>query len=142
VALADPLKRKQLKKGLDQLSEEGVVQIFRQPGRGDANPILGAVGSLQFEVLEHRIKTEYNVALKLERLPYVRARWLQAATPAELDTGLHKLSSHADCACLEDRDNLPVVLFKSEWSANWAQSNYGFLSFLVTAPTVVNKPRR
>ena len=59
VVLLDPMKRKQLKKGLDQLSEEGAVQVFYDPVRLERDPILGAVGALQFEVIQHRLRAEY-----------------------------------------------------------------------------------
>ena len=61
VTLKDPLKRKQLKKGLEQLSEEGAVQLFYDRHRLERDPILGAVGVLQFEVIEHRLESEYKV---------------------------------------------------------------------------------
>ena len=59
--LTDPLKRKQLKKGLEQLSEEGAVQVFYDRARLERDPILGAVGQLQFDLVKHRLKGEYNV---------------------------------------------------------------------------------
>jgi len=135
VSLADPLKRKQLKKGLDQLSEEGVVQIFRSETRGDAQPILGVVGALQFDVLQHRIKTEYSVEMKLERMGYSRARWLiPNQSGADISKELNEFSSYADCLVVRDRDSLPVVLFKSDWSLNWAVGKYPSLKFLNSAP--------
>jgi peptide chain release factor 3 len=132
IATADPMKRKQLKKGLDQLSEEGVVQIFRQPGRGDAQPILGAVGALQFEVLEHRLKAEYNVDARLERLGFVKARWVVGE-----GVDLQDFNRHADSCYLEDRDGQPVILFKNDWSVGWAEGKFKTLKFLSTAPLVV-----
>jgi peptide chain release factor 3 len=65
VTLKDPLKRKQLKKGLQQLSEEGAVQLFFDRHRLERDPILGAVGVLQFEVIEHRLESEYKVSAHL-----------------------------------------------------------------------------
>lgn len=135
VSLSDPLKRKQLKKGLDQLSEEGVVQIFRSETRGEAQPILGVVGALQFDVLQHRIKTEYSVEMKLERLAYTRARWLAPSNSGDdISKELNEFSSYADCLVVKDRDSLPVVLFKSDWSLNWAVGKYPQLKFLASAP--------
>jgi peptide chain release factor 3 len=129
VGAADPLKRKQLQKGLEQLTEEGVVQLFRQTARQEAYPILGAVGALQFEVFEARLKSEYRVDVKLERLPFVRACWLKGdgVDPEEFN-------KYADCAYVQDRDGLPVVLFKSEWSVNWAKDKYKAIQFLDAAP--------
>ena len=129
--IKDPMKRKQLTKGLDQLSEEGVVQIYRQRGLGDKDPILGAVGGLQFEVLQHRLKAEYSVDVKIERLPYVHARWV---TGEGLDPGFFE--RREDSRYLEDRDGMPVILFKSEWALRWAQDNYKTLKFHSTAPMV------
>jgi peptide chain release factor 3 len=135
VSLADPLKRKQLKKGLDQLSEEGVVQIFRSETRGDAQPILGVVGALQFDVLQHRIKTEYSVDMRLERLGYSRARWLAPQESGkDISKELMEFSSYADCLVVKDRDSLPVILFKTDWSMNWAVGKYPNLKFLTSAP--------
>jgi peptide chain release factor 3 len=128
VGAADPLKRKQLQKGLEQLTEEGVVQLFRQTARQEAYPILGAVGALQFEVFEARLKSEYRVDVKLERLPFVRACWLKG------DIDFDEFNKYADCAYVQDRDGLPVVLFKSEWSVNWAKDKYKNVTFLDAAP--------
>lgn len=129
VGVADPLKRKQLEKGLEQLTEEGVVQLFRHPSRAQAYPILGAVGALQFEVFEARLKSEYRVDVKLERLPFIRACWPQGE-----NVDFEDFNKYADCAYVEDRDGLPVVLFKSDWSVNWAKDKYKGLTFLDAAP--------
>jgi peptide chain release factor 3 len=127
--LLDPMKRKQLKKGLDQLAEEGVVQIYKQRGLGDKDPILGAVGALQFEVLQSRLKTEYGVDSKIEKLPYIHARWV---TGQGFDADYFE--RREDSRCLEDRDGFPVVLFKSDWGLRWAEENYKQVKFLKTAP--------
>jgi peptide chain release factor 3 len=129
VLILDPMKRKQLQKGLEQLSEEGVVQIYRQRGLGDKDPILGAVGALQFEVLQHRLKTEYSVDVRIEKLPYAHARWVQGPN---LDMDFFE--RREDSRALLDRDDLPVLLFKSDWSLRWAVDNYKHLQFLTSAP--------
>ncbi len=131
VTILDPMKRKQLKKGLEQLAEEGVVQVYRQKGLGDKDPILGAVGALQFEVLEHRLKNEYNVSVKIEKLPYIHARWVEGAG---LDTDYFE--RREDSRCLEDRDHLPVILFKSDWGLRWVEENYKTLKFFKNSPLV------
>ena len=82
VVLEDPLRSKQLQQGLVQLGEEGAIQVFRPDAGG--NMLLGAVGQLQFEVVRHRLKTEYNCAVRLEGCPYTGARWISADTPARL----------------------------------------------------------
>src|SRR4029077_15199365 len=72
----DALKRKQFEKGLDQLSQEGAIQIFHARGGGMRDPILGAVGALQLEVLQYRLLHEYGAEILLERLPHQVARWV------------------------------------------------------------------
>lgn len=128
VLILDPMKRKQLQKGLEQLSEEGVVQIYRQPGMGDKDPVLGAVGALQFEVLQHRLAAEYGVEVKIDRLPYVQCRWIvgPGANPDSLN--------REDSRVFLDRDGNYVVLFKSEWALRWSTENYKDVQFLTTAP--------
>jgi peptide chain release factor 3 len=134
VIILDPMKRKQLKKGLDQLSEEGVVQVFAQRGMGDKDPVLGAVGALQFEVLQHRLKAEYSVDVKIERLPFIHARWVRGKgfTPDLFER-------REDSRFLEDRDGLPVVLFKSDWGLRYAQDTYKEVEFLTTAPQIMGE---
>ncbi|MFP6653989.1 MAG: hypothetical protein VCB25_00060, partial [Myxococcota bacterium] len=78
VEVAGVQKRKALEKGVEQLVQEGVVQLFRDPIGGSASWILGAMGPLQFDVMQHRLKTEYGVDLSLSSLPYKLARWPQA----------------------------------------------------------------
>ena len=129
VIILDPMKRKQLKKGLDQLAEEGVIQVYRQRGLGDKDPILGAVGALQFEVLQHRLKAEYTVDARIERLPFIHARWVVGPN---LDADYFE--RREDSRCLIDRDNHPVILFKSDWGLRWAEENYKTLQFLKTTP--------
>jgi peptide chain release factor 3 len=72
----DTMKRKQFVKGMTELTQEGAVQVFRQPDSGVEAFIIGVVGSLQFEVLEYRLKNEYGVNIIMDRLPYSVARWL------------------------------------------------------------------
>ena len=82
VILKNPLRTKQLQQGLAQLGEEGAIQVFR-PNIGGPM-LLGAVGQLQFEVVQHRLKGEYDVDIRLESCQYVGARWITADTPQEL----------------------------------------------------------
>ena len=126
--LKDPSKRKQLKKGLDQLLEEGAVQIFYKPGIGDMEPILGAVGVLQFEVLTHRLKQEYGVDVILDRLPYELARWLGG------DFDAKAFGKYGGSLLVEDRDGNPTVLFRDEWSLNWEIEKNPSVQFLDYAP--------
>lgn len=129
LSIKDPMKRKQLQKGLDQLSEEGVVQIYSQRGFGDKDPILGAVGALQFEVLAHRLQAEYRVDVRIDRSPFVLARWVvgEGFNPENFE-------GREDSKCVLDRDQLPVVLFKSEWGLKYATETYKNLKFLSSSP--------
>jgi peptide chain release factor 3 len=110
VRLDDPLKRKQLKKGLDQLSEEGAVQLFFDRRRLERDPILGAVGVLQFEVIEHRLLVEYGVRVRFDRLPFRFARWLEGPG---LDHDRLELPGRQ--SCVFDVEGRPLVLFETEW---------------------------
>jgi peptide chain release factor 3 len=79
VVLKNPLRTKQLQQGLAQLGEEGAIQVFKPDVGG--NMLLGAVGQLQFEVVQHRLKTEYDCDVRLEGCQYTGARWITADTP-------------------------------------------------------------
>lgn len=72
----DTMKRKQFIKGTDQIAQEGAIQIFRELGSGMEEVIVGVVGTLQFEVLEYRLKNEYNVDIIMNTLPYQFIRWI------------------------------------------------------------------
>jgi peptide chain release factor 3 len=116
IRLRDPSKRKQLKKGLDQLAEEGAVQVFYRPSLGDQEPILGAVGVLQFEVLQYRLKAEYGVDIVLDRLPYEIARWVEADGFDERTV--------KDALCVIDRDDRYVLLFRDQWMMRFVQERH------------------
>jgi peptide chain release factor 3 len=126
VDVAEVLKRKALAKGLEQLVQEGAVQLFQEPGAGSAAPILGAVGPLQFEVLQHRLKAEYGVDLRLVPLDFKLARWP------------HKGFDAADFRYSEavrvvgDRDGHPVLLFRSPWNLEMTQQKHPDLELAET----------
>ena len=80
--LRDPMRAKQLQKGLRELGEEGAVQVFEP--LADNNLLMGAVGQLQFEVVEHRLKTEYGVDARFERVDIHTARWITCDDAAML----------------------------------------------------------
>ena len=73
----DTMKRKQFLKGMEQIAQEGAIQIFKTPYSGMEEVIVGVVGTLQFDVLEYRLKNEYGVDLYAEGLPYEYLRWLR-----------------------------------------------------------------
>ena len=133
----DALKRKQLQTGLSQLGEEGVIQVFSQRGLGDKDPILGAVGALQLEVLQYRLMHEYRAEVILERLPYQVARWVVGE-----GFDAQRFETETDCLVVEDRDGQPVSLFKSEWNLNYAAGKHETWQFLAAAPPMVRAPKK
>ena len=116
--LKDPLKRKQLDTGLEQLSHEGVIQLFYRPKLGRTNPILGAVGVLQFEVLKERLINEYNVQSVFRQLNFAAARWVTGS-----EEGLDWLKARRDYPVYEDRNGNPVLLTESTWALQYALDN-------------------
>ena len=121
VSAKDTMKRKQFVKGIEQLTQEGAIQLFQQAGAGTESYIVGTVGTLQFEVLEYRLKNEYNVDIVMNMQPYEVARWLtfedeREVTPESLkgaDRGMF----------VYDRHNNPVLLVNNEWALGWIRDN-------------------
>jgi peptide chain release factor 3 len=114
VEVAAVLKRKALEKGLTQLVQEGVVQLFTEPAGGSASAILGAVGPLQFDVLKHRLADEYGVELDLTPLPFKLARWPQG----RFDPGIFRFSERIKV--VQDRDGRPTILAHASWDVSRA----------------------
>ncbi len=109
----DPMKSKQLEKGIRQLTEEGVAQLFtQQVGR---RKIVGTVGELQFDVILYRLLNEYGAACRFEPLSYVRACWITSDEPAALKEFIRLKTSHIGF----DRDENPVYFAESPW---WLQT--------------------
>mgnify|MGYP005839952189 CR=1 FL=1 len=109
VEVAGVQRRKALEKGIEQLVQEGVVQLFREPEGGSASWILGAMGPLQFDVMQHRLKGEYGVDLKLSRLPFTVARWPQAG----FDPDAFRYSERI--RVVRDRDDRWALLAHNLW---------------------------
>ncbi len=127
VRLTDPLKRKQLKKGLDQLSEEGAVQLFFDRHRMERDPVLGAIGVLQFEVTQHRLKSEYGVSVEFDPLSFLHARWVEGA-PEDLQ--LDKFERAGRSTCVLDVEARPLVLFENEWGMRMTIEDHPKLKFV------------
>ncbi len=123
--LREPFKRKQLKKGLDQLAEEGVVQVFFDRHRLEREPVLGAIGQLQFEVMQYRLKSEYGVDVHLEPLAFQHARWIGAEG---FDPDAFERQSGT--TCLLDIEQRPLVLFENDFRLQRALANYPELRFV------------
>ena len=123
----DSMKRKQFLKGIDQLSEEGAIQLYKQPDIGTETYIMGVVGVLQFEVLEHRLKNEYGVEILRTNLNYRHARWVSSENPSQ-PVEPKRLTITSTSLLVLDKDNAPVILFESEWGISWAlERNPGLL---------------
>lgn len=119
VRQADTMKRKQFVKGIEQIAQEGAIQIFREPGSGMEEVIVGAVGTLQFDVLEYRMKNEYGVDLKLIQLPYQHLRWVDETSTADFA----KLDLTSDSKRVEDLRSRKLILFTSYWNIGWAEEH-------------------
>ena len=110
----DTMKRKQFIKGINQIAQEGAIQIFQEFNTGMEEIIVGVVGVLQFEVLEYRLKNEYNVDIKLETLPYEYIRWIE--NPEEIDVS--RIVGTSDMKKIKDLKDNPLLLFTNSWSVN------------------------
>lgn len=122
VSTKDPFKRKQLREGLKQLSEEGVVHVFEVPNGVGNELLLGTVGALQFEVVEHRMNAEYGVELHQQGVTYHSARWLSNKTAEEV---MKKLESSYSTHITKDMEENPIVLFDSAYALSQAEEKVG-----------------
>ncbi|HUF50665.1 MAG TPA: peptide chain release factor 3 [Longimicrobiales bacterium] len=129
ISVRDPLRRKHLDKGLRQLSEEGAAQVFYASTHAGPEPLVGAVGRLQFDVLLHRLEHEYGVEATLQNLPYGYARWVTGAA-AEID----RLGASTGRWLVYDSKNRPLLLFESEWTMRHTIERHDSLQFHDVAP--------
>lgn len=104
----DPSKHKQFRKGIEQLEQEGVVQVLRSDKRGDQAPVFAAVGPMQFEVAAHRMATELSAPIALENLPYQVARVVR---PEDAEY----VNRQVSCEVLTRTDGVMLVLFSTPW---------------------------
>jgi peptide chain release factor 3 len=129
VTVPDPLRRKHLDAGLAQLSEEGATQVFHAPSVAGPAPIVGAVGPLQFDVLVHRLDTEYDVTARLERLPWVAARWVEGD-----EDEIRRVASGYDRQLVWDTRDRPLILFQSRWALERTVERENALTYHAVAP--------
>ena len=108
----DTMKRKQFIKGINQIAQEGAIQIFQEYNTGMEEIIVGVVGVLQFDVLKYRLESEYNVEIRLETLPYEYIRWIGNPTEVDLD----RIVGTSDMKKIKDLKDRPLLLFVNEWS--------------------------
>jgi peptide chain release factor 3 len=123
VVLRNPLRTKQLQQGLAQLGEEGAIQVFKPEMGG--NMLLGAVGQLQFEVVQHRLKGEYDADIRLEGCQYTGARWITADTPKELQEFIHAYPQRM----ARDAANTLAYLCTSPYDVRLAQERFPKIHF-------------
>ena len=107
----DTMKRKQFVKGIEQIAQEGAIQIFQEFNTGMEEIIVGVVGVLQFDVLKFRLENEYNVEIRLEPLPYEHIRWIENE-----DIDVSKITGTSDMKKIKDMKGNPLLLFVNSWS--------------------------
>ncbi len=123
VVNTDPLKTKQLNKGLEQLTDEGVAQLFTK--RTDNRKVLGTVGALQFEVIQHRLKSEYSASCSYEHIDLFKACWIDSADKRKLEEFIHDKLHHI----ASDKEGRPVFLAESSWALQMAQEKNPDIKF-------------
>lgn len=124
---ADPMKFKQLAKGLDQLMDEGVAQLFTQKSNG--RKIIGTVGALQFEVIQHRLLHEYNASCRYEPISLHKACWIESDNKAQLDDFRKRKYNYL----ADDKHGREVYLADSSYALLMAQQNFPDIRFYFTS---------
>jgi peptide chain release factor 3 len=127
----NPSKFKQFQKGMLELREEGAVQIMYSADDTKRDPILAAVGQLQFEVVQFRMQSEYGVETTLELLPYSVARWVVGGWEA-----LEKAGRLFNTVTVKDSGDRPVLLFRNEWNVGQVEADHPKLQLSKIAPVV------
>ncbi len=122
----DPMKTKQMEKGVSQLTDEGVAQLFTQ--HGGNRKIIGCVGDLQFEVIQYRLLQEYGAACSFRTLPYYKACWIKGESTIINDFIRFKQNN-----IVEDKEGNLVYLAESEWYLNTERRNNPAIKFYVTS---------
>ena len=111
----DSMKRKQFAKGMEQIAEEGAIQIFFYPGSGMERVVVGVVGMLQFDVLEYRMKDEYGIGFRKTLLPHQHIRRV-----VNDNISVPSLTLATDTIHVQDFKGNDLLVFPSEWSIKWA----------------------
>ncbi len=127
----NPSAFKNFRKGVNELREEGAVQILYDKDQSKRDPILAAVGQLQLEVVQHRLASEYGVETRLEPMSFQVARWVKGGWPA-----LEKVGRIFNCKTVQDAWLRPVLLFKNEWNLNQLKEDHPEMELNSVAPVV------
>jgi peptide chain release factor 3 len=117
----NPSNYKKFRNGLDQLLQEGVIQAYYLKNSGHKVPVLGAVGPLQFEVVQYRLESEYGAESRLEQTNWKVLRWISPEVNTE---SLEDIVLPAGAAIANDSSEEPVILFTSEWSLNYFKEKF------------------
>ena len=117
VRQVDSMKRKQFMKGMQQIAQEGAIQIFQEFNTGMEEIIVGVVGVIQYDELKYRLENEYNVEIRLENLPYEHIRWI--ANKEEVDVA--KIVGTSDMKKVTDLKGNPLLLFVNAWSVGMTE---------------------
>ncbi|MCQ2554383.1 MAG: peptide chain release factor 3 [Clostridia bacterium] len=116
VSPKDTMKQKQFQKGVDQLAQEGAVQVYKNEYN---EVVIGAVGQLQFEVFEYRLKNEYNADIRMEMMDYNVARWIEEDKVEEIKDRIDQRQ-----ILLYDHYNRPLLLFANQFTLNYFMEKY------------------
>jgi peptide chain release factor 3 len=127
----NPSAFKSFRKGVNELREEGAVQILYDTDESKRDPILAAVGQLQLEVVQYRLENEYGVQTRLEPLGFSVARWVVGGWPE-----LEQVGRIFNCKTVRDAWNRPVLLFKNDWNLNQLRDDHPALELSAVAPVV------
>jgi peptide chain release factor 3 len=127
----NPSAFKSFRKGVNELREEGAVQILYDTDASKRDPILAAVGQLQMEVVQYRLQNEYGVETRLEPLGFTVARWVTGGWPA-----LESVGRIFNCKTVRDAWDRPVLLFKNDWNLNQLKEDHPELELSAVAPVV------
>lgn len=123
VELKNPIKMKQLQKGVEQLAEEGTSQVFRRKYNSDT--ILGVVGRLQFEVVKYRLLNEYGADALFSPLPYACSRWYKC----DDDKVLQNFEDYYQSQIVFDVRDYPMILLKDDWEQNYVKEKFPEVKF-------------
>jgi peptide chain release factor 3 len=127
----NPSAFKSFRKGVNELREEGAVQVLYDTDPSRRDPILAAVGQLQLEVVQYRLEHEYGVKTRLEPLEFAVARWVSGGWPA-----LERVGRLFNCRTVRDAWDRPVLLFRNNWNLNQLAEDHPELELSAVAPVV------
>jgi peptide chain release factor 3 len=127
----NPSAFKSFRKGVNELREEGAVQVLYDNDASKRDPILAAVGQLQLEVVQYRLENEYGVKTRLEPMEFNVARWVSGGWPA-----LEAVGRIFNCKTVRDPWDRPVLLFRNDWNLNQLREDHPDLELASVAPVV------